>query len=183
MQPVVYYNYHIVIAIIQFTFTERFTVWNNNLQFAMASKKKESEGIALLSMYNDEDDEMEDLNEEDEAKDAGNYDGEGEYSKESDRRATDSEENMSPLPPYEESTLTTSPYRQSQPLDFQRKKGGKLTIVDYGHDEIALSPEAEVLSLLNLFIFTNSKLILENNSWRFIQRELVRQITNFFFFV
>lgn len=116
----------------------------------MASKKKESEGIALLSMYNDEDDEMEDLNEEDEAKDAGNYDGEGEYSKESDRRATDSEENMLPLPPYEESTLTTSPYRQSQPLDFQRKKGGKLAIVDYGHDEIALSPEAEEGEIVSL---------------------------------
>ncbi|XP_023000909.1 uncharacterized protein LOC111495209 isoform X1 [Cucurbita maxima] len=35
----------------------------------MASKKKESEGIALLSMYNDEDDEMEDVEDQEEEED------------------------------------------------------------------------------------------------------------------
>ncbi|KAF3442400.1 hypothetical protein FNV43_RR16316 [Rhamnella rubrinervis] len=40
--------------------------------------------------------------------------------------------------------LTSLPMRQqSVPLDSLRSRRGTLTIVDYGHDEVAMSPEAE----------------------------------------
>ncbi|KAF7803306.1 SAP30-binding protein [Senna tora] len=78
----------------------------------MASKKKQSEGIALLSMYNDEeDDEMEDAEED--------QDGEQQEEHQED----------------DEQRVVS--------LDSSRSRRGTLTIVDYGHDEVAMSPEPE----------------------------------------
>ncbi|OMO65402.1 HCNGP-like protein [Corchorus olitorius] len=91
----------------------------------MASRKKESEGIALLSMYNDEDDEdMEDMEEDDRPEhEQGGEEEDNEYRElnnnmeEEDSRANDN------TPP--------------------RNGRGRPTIVDYGHDEAAMSPEPE----------------------------------------
>ncbi|KAF8409068.1 hypothetical protein HHK36_005140 [Tetracentron sinense] len=128
----------------------------------MASKKKESEGIALLSMYNDEDEDMEDVDEEDEE----DADEKEENLRNSDGIASDSpHEDTPPLLqsqaslPGEDSTpksgwvrpptpqqpqiLLSSPSLQQLPPDNQRTRRGTLAIVDYAHDETAMSPEAE----------------------------------------
>lgn len=139
----------------------------------MASKKKESEGIALLSVYNDEDEEdMEDVDEEEDNK---------EDAMDSDAIASDSAHESTPPPPsfQSQASLPTgdstpksdrvasltpqqshlslrSPTPQPQPLppppppsaplsDAQTTRRGTLTIVDYAHDETAMSPEAEVI--------------------------------------
>lgn len=141
----------------------------------MASKKKASEGIALLSMYNDEDDDMDDAYDEDDRH--SHHDQE--HAEEDDQQqhsvpilgrdddsyandpssALDSSRDNTPLPPHNHddsvsvSIRTLTPPQQSQsqfqPLqsppmeDLQKNRRGKLTIVDYGHDEAAMSPEPE----------------------------------------
>ncbi|XP_042513108.1 SAP30-binding protein-like [Macadamia integrifolia] len=130
----------------------------------MASKRKESEGIALLSMYNDEDEDMDDVDEEeDNREDAINDDA---VSPDSAPEATphnvqsqaslpteDStpkSDRFASLTPQQPQVLLKSPPFTSQPppssapfLDAQRTRKGTLTIVDYAHDETAMSPEAE----------------------------------------
>ncbi|KAJ9558220.1 hypothetical protein OSB04_012834 [Centaurea solstitialis] len=144
----------------------------------MASKKKESEGIALLSMYGDEDDDMEEdvdtddnhsdnggvqpqenkeqgevganetVNmEEDDAEaltvsnDVGYDDGSNAdqvviLDSANDNTTSVSVDNLTPpLPP---------PAREVIGAEPSRVRKGTLTIVDYGHDEAALSPEAEL---------------------------------------
>ncbi|PPS05325.1 hypothetical protein GOBAR_AA15326 [Gossypium barbadense] len=94
----------------------------------MASRKKESEGIALLSMYNDEDDEeMGDIEE--------------------DSRTND---NTPPFPhqntilsQQQQEPSVSSPQQPQTLVSSKRSGGGRLTIVDYGHDEAAMSPEPE----------------------------------------
>ncbi|XP_022140007.1 uncharacterized protein LOC111010773 isoform X2 [Momordica charantia] len=145
----------------------------------MASKKKESEGIALLSMYNDEDDEMEDVEEQQEEGDTelpqqqGQEEGgeedyggvrvtEEESVANSDRMilsdsANDStppvaDENLTPdklkfgssTPQPPQVLVSSSPMLlQAGQLDNPGRRRGTLAIVDYGHDEAAMSPEAE----------------------------------------
>ncbi|KAK9274124.1 hypothetical protein L1049_018938 [Liquidambar formosana] len=131
----------------------------------MASKKKESTGIALLSMYNDEDDEMEDLNEEEEEEDddevdddrnASNTDEDMKNYSEgvvgSDNTPQIQEDNSTPkttkfgsFTPQQTQLSLSSPQLQPQliPVDSGRSRKERLTIVDYGHDEFAMSPEAE----------------------------------------
>ncbi|XP_028764938.1 SAP30-binding protein isoform X2 [Neltuma alba] len=138
----------------------------------MASKKKQAEGIALLSMYNDEEDEdMEDVEENLEA--AGQ---EGEpQGDDGDARAVDGDlvpETNSMMvsdsaalftPPLANDGMTPekTKFRSSTPQqpsvsasvspqerrpvssDTRRIRRGALTIVDYGHDEVAMSPEPE----------------------------------------
>nr|XP_043612155.1 kinesin-related protein 4 [Erigeron canadensis]XP_043612156.1 kinesin-related protein 4 [Erigeron canadensis]XP_043612157.1 kinesin-related protein 4 [Erigeron canadensis] len=129
----------------------------------MASKKKESEGISLLSMYGeDEDDDMDsdkdsnnndnntlellDNNEEtkfgaDEAVnmevDNDNEDDDDDLNCANHDTGVDSANDIgvSPcLPPVAQKVTGADP---------SKTRKGTLTIVDYGHDEAALSPEAE----------------------------------------
>lgn len=148
----------------------------------MAShRKKESEGIALLSIYGDEDDEMEDV-EEDEAtpnqqqqdlpiKDVversgilnveensrimipespGNKITSSFIHLESMQQQQDSNENFTPgrgVNLAGSASVTTTPqYSLTSPQQLlleQRTQKARLAIVDYGHDEVAMSPEAE----------------------------------------
>lgn len=109
----------------------------------MASRKKESEGIASLSIYFDEDDEeMGDIEEDDHQQDQQGDEEkrqplkeENEY-RESNNMEKDSRNNDN-APPFPRQT-------NSSPQQHQRRGRGRLTIVDYGHDETALSPEPEV---------------------------------------
>ena len=154
----------------------------------MASKKKQAEGIALLSMYNDdEDEEMEDV-EENLA--AAGQEGE-QHGDDRDTRAV--EDDLMPetnsmavsysaaldTPPLTNDGMTPekTKFRSSTPQqpslnaavsqlerravssDSRRIRRGALTIVDYAHDEVAVSPEPEVLLpctyvLLKLFLIS-----------------------------
>lgn len=154
----------------------------------MASKKKQPEGIALLSMYNDEEDEdMEDLDEEEEEQEEEEEkenekaerreaEGEEQYDDYRDSRMAEGDDSMDigervfgggesandGTPPivnddavpdkgrFGNSTPQqpqVSPQRESvTPAasdSSRRSRRGTLTIVDYGHDEVAMSPEPE----------------------------------------
>ncbi|XP_016697132.1 SAP30-binding protein isoform X8 [Gossypium hirsutum] len=131
----------------------------------MASRKKESEGIALLSMYNDEDDEeMGDIEEgdhrqnqqtgeEEEKQQEGQpLEEENEYRESNNNMEEDSRTNDNTPPfPHQNTNLSQQQQEPSvsspqQPQPFvasKRSGGGRLTIVDYGHDETAMSPEPE----------------------------------------
>ncbi|KAF5784072.1 putative SAP30-binding protein [Helianthus annuus] len=105
----------------------------------MASKKKESEGIALLSMYGDEEDD--DMEEDDIDNDNTGNDVVLEENKEQGEVVANMEEYDDELEAVNvndnDNTTSVSPAQQ-----VVRRKGG-LTIVDYGHDEAAMSPEPE----------------------------------------
>ena len=158
----------------------------------MASKKKQSEGIALLSMYNDDgDDEMEDAEEEEEEEneDAGirreeQHDeddavaGDARFAAEEDLVAGDADRMAvvdsgneaaaddddvstpaekrrfgTPTPQQVAPNMVVSSPQQravAAPSDSRSSRRGTLTIVDYGHDEVAMSPEPEVHSLFYL---------------------------------
>ncbi|KAJ4703672.1 SAP30-binding [Melia azedarach] len=115
----------------------------------MASKKKQSEGIALLSMYNDDEDdeEMEDLEEEQKQHQKEDEDVREAKNLEEDSRMNEGDDvvaaNGTSTPPLQPQILFISP-KQSVVLPDSRRSGrGRFTIVDYGHDEVAMSPEAE----------------------------------------
>ncbi|KAM7500687.1 hypothetical protein LguiA_025101 [Lonicera macranthoides] len=107
----------------------------------MAEKKK-SEGIDLLSIYGDEDDDMEDMD-----------DGDEEENRRNDAVNDNSLSNSSPQPvifgtstpqqSQQGSISSPPPQQQPVPTDMNISRTGRLTIVDYGHDELTLSPEAE----------------------------------------
>lgn len=143
------------------------------------SQKKESEGIALLSIYgDDEDDEMEERQEEEEAR-------QEEFKPESENMnsellqddynnrivGSDAGRNSTPSPLIQQlqqqrqyvETLTVSSSgvigsttstplmsiaspNNTQPMDLNVNvsRRGRLTIVDYGHDEVNMSPEPEL---------------------------------------
>ncbi|CAH9141548.1 unnamed protein product [Cuscuta epithymum] len=148
----------------------------------MASQKKESEGIALLSIYGDEDDEMDDYQKEEFDKDENPIQSDVVFTPENDLCGDDnsrcaalgSVRSSTPSPlvqqPRELGTdhltpnkvsnfggsaittpqLTVSSPSLSQPqwkqLSVVSEKvvsRSRLTIVDYAHDEVAMSPEAE----------------------------------------
>ncbi|KAK6268619.1 hypothetical protein QUC31_012779 [Theobroma cacao] len=124
----------------------------------MASRKKESEGIALLSMYNDEDDEeMEDAEEDDYQQHQQGIEEEQQPEQENEYRGSNLEEDArtnddTPPFPYQTSTPSqqppqpsvSSPQQQLRVVSSKRSGRGRLTIVDYGHDEAAMSPEPEI---------------------------------------
>ncbi|XVF40311.1 hypothetical protein PTKIN_Ptkin01aG0103300 [Pterospermum kingtungense] len=125
----------------------------------MGSRKKESEGIASLSIYFDEDDEeMGEIEEDDHPQNQQVEQEEGEKgqppeeeneyreSNNNNNREEDSSNNGN-TPPFPHETSTSSqqqPYpSNSSPQRHQGRGRGRLTIVDYGHDEAAMSPEPE----------------------------------------
>ncbi|GAV89006.1 HCNGP domain-containing protein [Cephalotus follicularis] len=141
----------------------------------MASKKKQAEGIALLSMYNDEDDEeLEDLLEQDQHRQQQhleqvlvqqevdeqqqqqelkeNYKNLPNDMEEDSRVDDDVAATTPPIPnqnwtPLDSRSPFFSPKQQQQQQQLSstsRGGGGRFTIVDYGHDELAMSPEPEL---------------------------------------
>ncbi|XP_057862915.2 uncharacterized protein LOC131071204 isoform X1 [Cryptomeria japonica] len=94
------------------------------------SSKKKAEGIALLSLYNDEDMDVDEDMEEDENADEDNSPV---LSSPSPQASVAFEKNPSKSP----SPAITSP------VEAQRPSKGGLGIVDYAHDETAVSPEPE----------------------------------------
>ncbi|KAL8214475.1 hypothetical protein R6Q57_003924 [Mikania cordata] len=121
----------------------------------MASKKKESEGIALLSMYGDEDDDMEeDIDNDNKDKDVVLEKNEVDVNMEEDDSEAlyDYGNNVEPVACLDSANDNTTPVSvdnltppPAQLVSVEPSRGSKetLTIVDYGHDEAALSPEAE----------------------------------------
>ncbi|CAI0476007.1 unnamed protein product [Linum tenue] len=134
----------------------------------MASRKKEAEGIALLSVYSDEDDE--EMEEPDEQGDGeaemrrrqqqqqqqqleGSDDRESNYMEEdsaNDAMVTDEYGNGATPPEValqqvQVSFSSSSPQQlqEGRAVSSKRSGRGRLTIVDYGHDEVAMSPEPE----------------------------------------
>ncbi|KAL1560341.1 SAP30-binding protein-like isoform X2 [Salvia divinorum] len=131
----------------------------------MASEKKASEGIALLSMYADEDDEMEELDEEvanihedgvplpaSDAVSVNDNDGSNDFGNEHMQRQQEERgqfnDYTAPASATPQQTLF-SPQEQLQAQQFSsdlnnaQSQKSRLTIVDYGHEEGAMSPEAE----------------------------------------
>ncbi|GLT54630.1 hypothetical protein SLA2020_278130 [Shorea laevis] len=105
----------------------------------MASKKKQFEGIAMLSMYNDDEEEEEEEEEEPDDSLAISGDRIGGDSANDDMPPIASE-NKTPHP----RVMVVSPQQEVVAASSARMSGRrKLTIVDYGHDEFAMSPEPE----------------------------------------
>ncbi|KAF6147559.1 hypothetical protein GIB67_014678 [Kingdonia uniflora] len=120
----------------------------------MAAKKKESEGIALLSMYYDEEeDDAEDM-EEDDIREEKIVVEEEEFVGTSETFGSDSvrEYTGSPYLPslshFQSSPQNEESAEVTQVLDYQRVTTHMLNIVDYGHDEAALSPDVEFTNKL-----------------------------------
>lgn len=145
----------------------------------MASKKKQFEGIAMLSMYNDEEEEedegMEDVKEQEEEEedekierqeaereqqdddymDSRMAEQDDSLAKSGDRLGGDAANDDSPPIASENTTpqpqvTAVSPQQEavaaSESVKMSRRRN--LTIVDYGHDEVAMSPEPEVPSFV-----------------------------------
>ncbi|PWA53997.1 HCNGP-like protein [Artemisia annua] len=123
----------------------------------MASKKKESEGIALLSMYGDEDDDdmEQDVSDNEtvpvENKEQSEVGGSEAADMEEDGisdtdksygygNSVDANDSRTPVTI---DRLTSPPAQQVISAEPSRGRKETLTIVDYGHDEAALSPEPE----------------------------------------
>ncbi|KAJ6728464.1 TRANSCRIPTIONAL REGULATOR PROTEIN HCNGP [Salix koriyanagi] len=128
----------------------------------MASRKKHLEGIALLSMYNDdEEDDDEEMEDHDHQPNQSN-DMEQDTLHDDNAMLTEelqnTEEAEAPTAS-RNSTPEGSLLRPLTPLQQQQQQGGainleakrsssssrrgRLAIVDYGHDEVAMSPEPE----------------------------------------
>lgn len=114
----------------------------------MSSKKKQAEGIALLSMYNDDEDdeEMEDLEEEEEEEEEQRHENQED---EGNREAKNLEEDLrmnggDDAVAGDETSTPLQPHVDAPAASGSRRRGrGRFTIVDYGHDEVAMSPEPE----------------------------------------
>lgn len=114
----------------------------------MASKKKHSEGIALLSMYNDEeDDEMEVDDEEEDARIGMEEDAAADArfaAEEDSANRTAVLDSGKEAADEGASTPQNNNFVSPPPEEPRISRKGALTIVDYGHDEVAMSPEPEV---------------------------------------
>ncbi|KAK6932692.1 SAP30-binding protein, partial [Dillenia turbinata] len=123
----------------------------------MASKKKQPEGIALLSMYNDgeDDEEMEDIaDKEDEQEQQEQPQHQQQDSSNVNEDDTNKIDAFDSAPPADttsrvvedDANLKISSLRPPTPsssITNRQSRKGSLTIVDYGHDETAVSPEAD----------------------------------------
>ncbi|XP_059439517.1 uncharacterized protein LOC132172092 isoform X2 [Corylus avellana] len=142
----------------------------------MASKKKQFEGIAMLSMYDDDEEEeegeyMEDVEEQqqleeedekmerqeaerehqdDDYMDSRMAEQDDSFAKSGDRISGDSAYDDMPPIASENTALhprvmVVSPQQEAIAASESARMSGrrKLTIVDYGHDEVAMSPEPE----------------------------------------
>ena len=127
----------------------------------MATRSGASEGINLISSIHsdDDDDDMEDIEHQETPNDDVNT-----TAMENDTRNTNIEERgvdfveddtpplssdrSRPLTPQQQQqqlSLSSPPLQQPVVSEPSRSRLHRLTIVDYGHDEVGLSPEAEVL--------------------------------------
>uniref|UniRef100_A0A7N0ZRE8 SAP30-binding protein n=1 Tax=Kalanchoe fedtschenkoi TaxID=63787 RepID=A0A7N0ZRE8_KALFE len=105
----------------------------------MASRKKETSGISLLSMYNDEDEEMEDAESEEHDAEFENIDAAmGDVVVEEEENVKNSTNNEGGF----ESDPTPQQPQIAVYAEQQISQKASLNIVDYGHDEVAMSPEA-----------------------------------------
>ncbi|CAJ2629076.1 unnamed protein product [Trifolium pratense] len=118
----------------------------------MASKKKQSEGIALLSMYNDNsDDEMEDAEEEEEENvmreeeqdEAAEQVAEEDLAADTDRMTVADSGNEVAGDGFTPTERSWTPLQEQLKVELRSSRSATLTIVDYGHDEVAMSPEPE----------------------------------------
>ncbi|CAK7350402.1 unnamed protein product [Dovyalis caffra] len=125
----------------------------------MASRKKQLEGIALLSVYNDDeedDEEMEDLNNQQPTHQLDQSNDMEEDSLNDDTAMVTEEEaeaatNSRNSTPQGGLLRPLTPQQQQQQqqgggvrLETKRSsRRGRFAIVDYGHDEVAMSPEPE----------------------------------------
>jgi len=138
----------------------------------MASKKKQFEGIAMLSVYDDDEEEeeegeyMEDVEEQqqlealreqqdDDYMDLRMEEQDDSLVKSGDGIGGDSANDDMPLIASENTTphpwvTAVSPQQEAVVASESARMSGrrKLTIVDYGHDEVAMSPEPEVPSFV-----------------------------------
>ncbi|KAK3010283.1 hypothetical protein RJ639_011828 [Escallonia herrerae] len=118
----------------------------------MSPEKKKSEGIALLSIYGDEDDEdmdEDDINDPDPQPEPEPEPGTIEHhhihvdpadnTTEQQQQEEEDSVHFATTPALSNDNLT--PHSDSNVAVITRK--ARLTIVDYAHDELALSPEAE----------------------------------------
>ncbi|XP_045790097.1 uncharacterized protein LOC123884881 isoform X1 [Trifolium pratense] len=119
---------------------------------SMASKKKQSEGIALLSMYNDNsDDEMEDAEEEEEENvmreeeqdEAAEQVAEEDLAADTDRMTVADSGNEVAGDGFTPTERSWTPLQEQLKVELRSSRSATLTIVDYGHDEVAMSPEPE----------------------------------------
>ncbi|XP_038985636.1 uncharacterized protein LOC120103698 isoform X3 [Phoenix dactylifera] len=123
----------------------------------------EAGGIALLSMYNDEEEDDDKQEPEAHAGAGGRADADGGL-KNNDYKTLKSPVARSPTPPPFRLFQPSSPFPLtspsppppvapptsfSDPVDVQRMRRGSLVIVDYAHDENALSPEPEEGEILS----------------------------------
>ncbi|CAN1283628.1 SAP30-binding protein [Linum perenne] len=139
----------------------------------MASRKKQSEGIALLSMYSDEDDEeMEELGDGDaemQRREQEQPEGSGGDNYESNHMEEDSANDAMATENYGDGgeqndvtrhvqqvqvsfTSSSSSMRVGGVVRSKRSVKGSFTIVDYGHDEVAMSPEPEEGEIGKIFV-------------------------------
>ncbi|XP_045790010.1 uncharacterized protein LOC123884755 isoform X2 [Trifolium pratense] len=118
----------------------------------MASKKKQSEGIALLSMYNDNsDDEMEDAEEEEEENvmreeeqdEAAEQVAEEDLAADTDRMTVADSGNEVAGDGFTPTERSWTPLQEQLKVELRSSRSATLTIIDYGHDEVAMSPEPE----------------------------------------
>ncbi|XP_042067791.1 SAP30-binding protein-like isoform X1 [Salvia splendens] len=131
----------------------------------MASEKKASKGIALLSMYGDEDDEMEELDEEvanihedgvplpaSDAVAVNDKDGISDFGNDHMQRQHEERGQFNDYTPPASATPQQTLFSPQELLQAQQfssdlnnvqSQKSRPTIVDYGHEEAAMSPEAE----------------------------------------
>ncbi|XP_011039419.1 PREDICTED: SAP30-binding protein-like isoform X2 [Populus euphratica] len=128
----------------------------------MASRKKHLEGIALLSMYNDDeeddDEEMEDLehqpNQSNDMEQDTLHDDNAVLTEEfqnteeaeaatASRNSTPEGSLLRPLTPLQQQLQQGGTINLETKSSSSRSRRGRLAIVDYGHDEVAMSPEPE----------------------------------------
>ncbi|KAJ6724886.1 TRANSCRIPTIONAL REGULATOR PROTEIN HCNGP [Salix viminalis] len=126
----------------------------------MASRKKHLEGIALLSMYNDDeeddDEEMEDLdhqpNQPNDMEQDTLHDDNAmlteEFQNTEEAEAPTASRNSTPEGSLLRPLTPLQQQQQGGAINLETKRSsssrrGRLAIVDYGHDEVAMSPEPE----------------------------------------
>ncbi|KAL3617021.1 hypothetical protein CASFOL_039415 [Castilleja foliolosa] len=158
----------------------------------MPSEKKSSEGIALLSMYGYEDDEMEDVDEEGQnrheedsiplpAPDVGAMRDDDVVS----YYGNDLNDNFSPSKKFKhgnssasatpQGSLFSPPQQQiavSSEFTYVQSKKSRLLIVDYGHEEGALSPEAEDGEMVATGRVTYGELLQTTSDGEFREKKL-----------
>ncbi|XP_057494911.1 uncharacterized protein LOC130780007 [Actinidia eriantha] len=143
----------------------------------MAARSGASEGINLISsIYSDDDDDMEDVEHQEPPNDDVNTTAmeDGTRNNNSEERGVDSvnddtpplsSDRSRPLTPQQQPQLSLSSPPLQPPVvsEPSRSRLHRLTIVDYGHDEVALSPEAEDGEIVGAGVVTIGTQLQTNN--------------------